>query len=137
MENRRQNSQSSLIGGLILIGLGTMFLLDRMHILNFDVGDIFSTWWPMFLIIPGLVQTLDPNRRNKNGAFFLIVFGLIFQVAELDLFRWWRWRNLWPIMMIAIGVWMLMQHLTGRNEPSQSQVQPQPQPPGRPPFPPQ
>ena len=132
MENRRQNAQGSLIGGIILIALGSLFLLDKMRILNFDLGDIFSTWWPMFMIVPGIIMALDTNRKNKNGPFFMIAFGLIFQVAELDLFRWWRWRNLWPIMMIAIGVWMLFQHLQGRSEsasgssspgsPSQSQL---------------
>lgn len=112
MENRKENSQGHLIGGLILIGLGTAFLLDRMNIFYFDLGD----WWPMFLIIPGLVMAFDPKRENKNGAYFMIMFGLIFQVAELGIFRWWRWRNVWPLMMIAIGVWLLIQHLAGRSE---------------------
>jgi len=122
MANGRQNTQGSLIGGIILIAMGTMFLLDRMNLFNFDFGD----WWPMFMIIPGVVMALDSNRRNKNGAFFLITFGVIFQIAELDLFRWWRWRNLWPIMMIAIGVWMLLQHLSLRNGTPQSPAPPAP-----------
>ena len=112
MNSQRQDPQGHLIGGLILIGIGTMFLLDRMNFLRFD----FSDWWPMFMIIPGLVMALDSNRKNKNGAFFLLTFGLLFQVAELNLFRWWRWRNLWPMMMIAIGAWMLYQHLSARDE---------------------
>ena len=119
MENRGQNSQGNLIGGIILIATGSVFLLDRMRILNFDFGDLISTWWPMFLIIPGLVMALDSGRKNKNGAFFMITFGLIFQIAELDLFRWWRWRNLWPLMMIAIGAWMLFENLRGRSEAPQ------------------
>ena len=116
MENRRQNTQGGLVGGIVLIAIGSLFLLDRMRILDFDFGDIVRTWWPMFMIIPGVIMALDSHCRNKNGAFFMIAFGLIFQIAELDLFRWWRWRNLWPLMMIAIGVWMLFQHLQGRNE---------------------
>jgi lia operon protein LiaF len=130
MENRRHSSQGSLIGGLIMIGLGTLFLLDRMRILDFDIGDIFHTWWPMFLIIPGLVMALDPSRRNRSGAFFMITTGAIFQVAELDVFPWWTWRNMWPLLMIVIGGWMLVQHLTGRNEPQGAP------PPGSPPQPP-
>ncbi len=126
MENRRQNNQGSLIGGIILIAMGSMFLLDRMNLFNFDFGD----WWPMFLIIPGIVMALDPNRKNKNGAFFMIAFGLIFQVAELNLFRWWRWRNLWPVMMIVIGVWMLLQHLSARETSQPSQISEPP--PGQP-----
>lgn len=112
MDSQKPNSQGHLLGGLVLIGIGSMFLLDRMNFFRFDFGD----WWPMFLIIPGLIMALDGSRKNKNGAFFLITFGLIFQVAELNLFRWWRWRNLWPLMMIAIGAWMLFQHLRGREE---------------------
>lgn len=122
MSTPQENSKGHLVGGLILIGVGAMFLLDRMNILYFDLGD----WWPMFLIIPGLVMAFDPKRKNKNGAFFLIAFGLIFQIAELDLFRWWRWRNLWPLMMIAIGVWMLFQHLTGRENSRETSAPPPP-----------
>ena len=115
MSNPRNDSQGHLIGGLILIGIGGVFLLDRMNILYINLGD----WWPMFMIIPGLVMALDSNRKNKNGAFFLLTFGLLFQIAELDLFRWWRWRNVWPMMMIAIGAWMLYQHLSNRADAQQ------------------
>lgn len=115
MEHRKQNSQGSLIGGILLIGMGSLFLLDKMRILDFDIGDIFRTWWPMFLIVPGVVMALDSRSKNRNGAFFMITFGLIFQVAELGWFHWWRWRNMWPLMMIAIGAWMLFEHLRGRS----------------------
>jgi len=124
MNGNRHNPNGSLVGGIILIAMGTMFLLDRLNLFNLDFGD----WWPMFLIIPGVVMALDTSRKNKSGAFFMIAFGLMFQVRELHLFRWWHWDNMWPLMLIAIGAWMLFQHMTGCNQAPQTP----PEPPGTP-----
>jgi lia operon protein LiaF len=126
----RQSSNGHLIGGMVLIAIGSLFLLDRLDIFTFNVSRFIGTWWPMFLIIPGLVQAVDSTRTKKNTAFFLIAFGVLFQVAELGLFRWWRWANLWPMMMIAIGAWMLLEHLRGHER---SVTQPAGSPPPRPP----
>jgi phage shock protein PspC (stress-responsive transcriptional regulator) len=55
-------SQGNLIGGVVLIILGVLFLLDRWF--NIDFGDL----WPLVLIAIGVwllfKDRINPNRRN-------------------------------------------------------------------------
>ncbi|MCY7359954.1 MAG: PspC domain-containing protein [Rudanella sp.] len=55
-------SQGNLIGGVVLIILGVLFLLDRWF--NIDFGDL----WPLVLIAIGVwllfKDRINPNRNN-------------------------------------------------------------------------
>jgi predicted membrane protein len=44
--------------------------------------------------------------------------GVIFQVDELNLFRWWSAEVLWPIALIAVGMWLMV----GRMHPRAPQA---------------
>jgi hypothetical protein len=43
-----------LIPALVLIVLGTLFLLDNLGFSHFDVGQLIATWWPLLLILGGI-----------------------------------------------------------------------------------
>jgi hypothetical protein len=64
------------------------------------------------LIAFGLLQLLHRPRRWV-GAIVLIVIGVIFQVDRLDLFPWWSMHNLWPVILIAIGLAMILCRVLG------------------------
>jgi len=49
------------------------------------------------------VTKLRHRRRNVLGII-LIVVGLLFLLASFDLFWWFHWGNLWPVIVIAIGL---------------------------------
>jgi hypothetical protein len=50
----------SLTGGLILVGIGTLFLLKKLGIFpGLDIGDL----WPLILIIVGLALIVGYFRR--------------------------------------------------------------------------
>jgi hypothetical protein len=116
MPTRKDNS--GLVGGVFLILMGTIFLLDRLDVITFR--ELVRTWWPMSMIVFGLILAFDSNRDTRMGAFFLITIGAIFQIGELDLFPWWRWKNMWPLLLIAFGGWMLFEHFQGRAEKSRA-----------------
>ncbi|MGH9793898.1 MAG: LiaI-LiaF-like domain-containing protein [Candidatus Acidiferrales bacterium] len=107
-ERNRGNEQ--LIGGLVLIAIGALFLADRMW--WFDFGWFFSRFWPLMLIGMGVVL-LFRNRSPKEsyaGPIVLIVIGVIFQADKLDWFDW-RMRTMWPVILIGIGVALLLDRL--------------------------
>jgi hypothetical protein len=43
-----------LIPGGTLLFLGTMFLLRRLHIIYWDIGDIVADYWPAAIIVVGI-----------------------------------------------------------------------------------
>lgn len=50
---------------LVLIALGTFFLLSNLGILQVSLADLLSTWWPLALIGVGLVLFLSKDKKGK------------------------------------------------------------------------
>lgn len=66
------------IAGIILIGIGTIFLLDDMYFFDFDWQD----YWPIIIIIVGLAfilrhrtKTLDRNLSDSDFFDDVNIFG--------------------------------------------------------------
>jgi len=47
------------------------------------------------------------RRRNALGMI-LILLGVIFLLGSLDIFWWFRWGTLWPLILVAIGVLIIV-----------------------------
>jgi ABC-type multidrug transport system permease subunit len=47
----------SLVGALILIGLGVLFLLSNLGWLP-HLGPLFARWWPLILIVIGATMLI-------------------------------------------------------------------------------
>jgi hypothetical protein len=73
-----ERSRNSLFGPILLIGLGILFLLSNFGLLNLDIGDLISRFWPVLLIVIGLDILL--GRRNGVGGLLalLLIGALIF-----------------------------------------------------------
>ena len=53
------------------------------------------------------VAKIRHRRRNALGIA-LIVFGILFLLANFNLFWWFNWGNLWPLILVAIGVLIIL-----------------------------
>ena len=53
----------SLLGGLILLVAGVLFLLSNHDMLP-PLGPLFHTWWPLLLIIAGLYSIVRSRGAN-------------------------------------------------------------------------
>lgn len=47
------------------------------------------------------------HRRNILGII-LIVLGILFLVGSFNFFWWFHWGNLWPLILVAIGVLIIV-----------------------------
>ena len=47
------------------------------------------------------------HRRSLLGIILVIV-GILFLLSSLDIFWWFRWSYLWPIIIIAIGLLIIV-----------------------------
>ena len=52
---------------------------------------------------PEEANKIHHRRRNFFGII-LIVLGLLFLMSNLNLFAWFRWSYLWPVILVAIGL---------------------------------
>ena len=59
-----QRTSGNLIGGIILVFIGLLFLFDNFYIM--DLGRFFRTFWPVILILIGAKIIYD--KRKKDTA---------------------------------------------------------------------
>ena len=52
---------------------------------------------------PEEVTEVSRRRRNFFGII-LIVLGVLFLMGSLNLFAWFRWSYLWPLILVAVGL---------------------------------
>ena len=102
--NERKN-QGRIFWGLLLIVLGVVFLLDRMGRLDF--GDLIGRYWPVIFILIGISILLSNNLRNVGSGIFFILFGTFFLLLRLRIFDQTLWHFVWPLAIIAVGLWIL------------------------------
>jgi hypothetical protein len=110
--NSSRSIPSQIILGAFVIGLGVLFLLDNLDILDFHRAFAF---WPTVFILLGVVKLLDstsPNGTIVGSA--LIGVGVMLTLNRLgwvhiDL------RAAWPMLLIALGVAVVYRALAGRR----------------------
>src|SRR5678815_3835099 len=97
-------SSAGFIPGLIVAGLGVLFLLS-----NLDILRIYSWWqlWPVVLIAIGATKLVDEHAHHEKaaGAIMILAGGII--LASTVGWLPWRVWDLWPIALVGMGVVML------------------------------
>lgn len=104
MNDRRQRIDGgALVGGLLLIGLGSLFLLDRLHVADF--GDLVGTYWPLIIVVIGVPKLFHP--RTVWSGLWLMAIGVWLQAVRL---HWYdlTYGNSWPLLLIALGAGMVL-----------------------------
>lgn len=97
--------------GLIVIGGG--YLLDQLEILEF--GPLLATWWPMILILIGVIQLATQSVPVPAGAFVILI-GVFFQIDRLEIVDINLGQLFWPGLLILVGAYLLLTR-SGRYSP--------------------
>ena len=94
MFSKDNNTSARLIAGLILIALGTLFLLDNYGIIYFSLPD-FLFHWEYILI--GIGIYILSTSRNKTAGSILIAIGLFNLFPEF-----------WPLVLVGVGIYRIL-----------------------------
>ncbi len=95
---------------LIIVGLGLFF--EQLDLINF--GRIISLYWPIILIILGLVGLFDRNS-SKFWNTVLIVVGTMLQINRLGLLDINIFRFVVPIIITLLGFKILLSRNDGNE----------------------
>ncbi|RYF29080.1 MAG: hypothetical protein EOO17_02785 [Chloroflexi bacterium] len=96
--------------GIIAIGLG--LLLGNLNVFNF--GDFIGTWWPLAIIIAGILILVN-DIKNYIWALIVLAFGVALQLRELDIVTVSPWQFFWPLVIVAVGVSILVNRSSARQ----------------------
>ena len=87
--------------GILLIITGAGFLLDEFNVISF--GNILNLYWPMILIVVGLIGLLD-KKSSKLLNTILIVLGIMLQINKLNIIDVNVFSLIFPLILILIGI---------------------------------
>lgn len=96
----QHSSLARVITGLIITLAGIGLLLHNLAIVDFGSG--LAIYWPMLVILAGLLIYVN-NTRNWLVPLFVIVLGGLYQLRELDLVSFQPWQIIWPLIIVAVG----------------------------------
>jgi hypothetical protein len=109
----RNKKVTAAVFGVMLIGIGVLFLLDNFDI--YDAGQL-RDYWPVLLIGIGLPSLIAPkDAGDAPWGVVTLAAGAFFLFRNLDVIDW-RFRDIWPLFLVLAGVALIVRSLADRRE---------------------
>src|SRR5260370_11723999 len=101
---RSSSNQAATIGGVVLVGLGVLFLVQQAF--GFDIGHY---GWPLFVILPGLAFlgafALGPRSASGLAVPGCVVTTVGLILAVQNTFNLWEtWAYVWALIPASVGL---------------------------------
>ena len=108
---------SRVVGGVLLLILGTVFLMQNFGVLH---AGRLGNYWPLLLVWVGLARLLSPRGRHRfaSGAVILAL-GIAFQLDRLGVV-WLHARDFWPLLLVVAGLALVAESFINRSAPNGS-----------------
>ncbi|MBK7315117.1 LiaF transmembrane domain-containing protein [Candidatus Aalborgicola defluviihabitans] len=126
LARHHDNPRKRLLWGASLIAVGTVFLLDRLAVL--DLAQYLgpqTRWWhylPLLLALGGVIAVVSAQsaRQVLKGLIDIVLGTWVFACLE----HLWAltFSNSWPIVLIAYGLQMLLRGWLGHGQAPRGEV---------------
>ena len=115
-----RTKKGQLIGGLVLLTVGILFILDRLIILEIYIS------WPVILVVIGVGLFLSNPHSLASwivGGIGVILFVVNFVIAFFPEVE--AWSDLvWPTILVIIGILLLYRYYQTPSPKPPAQPQP-------------
>jgi len=88
-----------MLFGSVVVALGAIFLLDNAGVM--DAGDFIGMWWPVVLIVAGLLG-LASNRRHWMGPLIITAIGGMLLLTTTEVVDSLEIGG--PVLLVVIGL---------------------------------
>ena len=110
--NLNMNKWEKVIFALLIIGLGIVFLLNALHVINLGAGITFwSVLWPFCLIFMGVMICKEDLSPVSLGIMLFGLYMLLFNIGIIPSQYKLTWGMIWPVALILIGLTILLGYL--------------------------
>jgi hypothetical protein len=98
--------------GVLLVVFGGLFLADQLGAISF--GHVFSTWWPALLVLAGVLNLIE-RPASVFAPIIMITVGIALLLSNLGYLKFASVWRLWPVVLIAMGLNIVLQGGKGRG----------------------
>jgi predicted membrane protein len=114
----RRSMPGQVVMGIATIAFGLLFLLDNLDILDFHRAFSF---WPTVFILIGAFKLWDTQTPNGRAfGVIMIAVGMTMLLNRLGYIHF-NIRDMWPLILIAIGAVIVYRAIAGRRQLDQPQ----------------
>lgn len=106
--DRSDNTGGLLIGTTIML-MGVALLLDRTGLLR---GFHYTAFWGLVVLTIGLVKISTVREDGRRAGGWWVFFGVWMILNETHV---WRFRESWPLLLVAMGVSLVWREIAGRG----------------------
>jgi len=115
--NQRKIFHGASLIGFFLILLGVLWVLNNLDIIDLQL----SEWWPLIIIVIGIIHLVNGRKLFNTGAWILICVGVMFLLTTNDILDWDEIWQYWPVILIIIGISIIVQRQGSHMSKSSSE----------------
>src|SRR5262249_27402171 len=101
----------SVAASLMVIAVGVLLLLNQIG--AFPARYELS-FWPVLLVAFGAAKLLSSKTGDRHWGALMMLVGVLFQLNDWNVIHF-RFRDLWPVLIIGVGAMLLWNALQGRK----------------------
>lgn len=123
VRNRERDRRSGIFWGLVMLGMGVVFLLSEQGILPRHYLWSWWMWWPAILTVSGLLHMVQPRDAGDIGSGFTMILMSLWFFANFQ--HWWgfTFNHTWPIAIMIAGLGIMLRAMASwwmrdRSDPS-------------------
>lgn len=111
---RQHHAGTQVVLGLFVIGLGLLFLLDNLDLLNFRFSEYML---PMLVALFGIMKMVQGrSSQAKVVGAILVAAGALLALHTMGYVEL-SWQMLWPVLIIGAGLRVVLRSLHGHRHP--------------------
>ena len=112
-DHHRQDKSRHWVTGLILIGIGSVFLLER---LGYVESVTLRQYWPGIIALVGAGQLLAARDAAQAAKGAFLVFLACWLYVSIQRLWGFSFQNSWPMILIAVGLTHIVSGLSAKSE---------------------
>ena len=111
------NKWEKVVFALLIMGLGVVFLLSALQVIQLGSGVTFwSVLWPFCLAFLGVMMCKSELNPVSLGVAFFGLYMLLFNIGVIPSQYKLTWNMIWPAALILIGLTVLLGYLFPRRK---------------------
>jgi hypothetical protein len=115
--HRSPDNTGGLLIGMSIMLIGLAILLDRAGIIS---GFHYSTFWGLLVLTIGLIKISNVRQDGRREGGWWVFFGAWMILNETHV---WRFRESWPLLLVAIGVSMVWKEIGRRGRRAERRLE--------------